>query len=144
MNDMSWAVSSGIIAGGALVAMFLGLPIVQGMLRLIDRMQAHQEELPGWDPQPEAPRRSVLASVRRLSGGAWIGMLERLAIYATILAGFPAGIAVVLGIKGLARYPELQNPDADAAQGFIIGTFLSVLFSTGCAGVAWWILQLVP
>jgi F0F1-type ATP synthase membrane subunit c/vacuolar-type H+-ATPase subunit K len=69
-----------------------------------------------------------------LRGGAWIGVLERLAVVATLLAGWPEGLAVVLGIKGLARYPELREPTA--AERFIIGTFTSVLWAAACAGVA--------
>ena len=49
----------------------------------------------------------------------------------------------MLAIKGLARYPELKGP-ADSgvpvtahavAERFIIGTFTSVLWAIGCAGL---------
>jgi F0F1-type ATP synthase membrane subunit c/vacuolar-type H+-ATPase subunit K len=131
--------AAGIVAGLGLVAVLLGMPLVSLMMTLIDRSQTRYRDLPGWDPEPD----SVSASARGLGGGAWIGMLERLAIFATLVAGFPAGMAVVLGIKGLARYPELQNPDLHAAQGFIVGTFLSVLFASGCAGLALWLVGLL-
>nr|WP_235686755.1 hypothetical protein [Tomitella gaofuii] len=68
-----------------------------------------------------------------LRGGLAIGVLERTAVTAAVLAGWPGGIAVVLAVKGLARYPELREPDA--SEQFIIGTFTSVLFSLAVAGV---------
>jgi hypothetical protein len=78
--------------------------------------------------------------VRRtvLRGGAWIGALERLGIVATLLARWPDGLAVILAVKGLARYPELKTgPSSGAAERFIIGTFASIGWAAGCAGVAW-------
>ena len=74
-----------------------------------------------------------------LRGGAWIGVLERVAIFATLVAGWPEGLAIVLAVKGVGRYPEL-GPAADggstgAAERFIIGTFTSVLWACGCAAV---------
>ncbi len=45
------------------------------------------------------------------------------------------GIAVVLAVKGLARYPEIR--DQHAGEQFIIGTFASVLlWAVAAAGVA--------
>ncbi|GAA1186032.1 hypothetical protein [Nesterenkonia xinjiangensis] len=70
-----------------------------------------------------------------LRGGAWIGLLERLAVVSTLLMGWPEGLAVVLAVKGLARYSELKQPNG-AAERFIIGTFCSVLWASACAGVA--------
>jgi hypothetical protein len=70
-----------------------------------------------------------------LRGGAWIGSLERLGIFASLVAGWPGGVAVVLAVKGVGRYQELG--EAGAAERFIIGTFASVLWAGACAGV-WW------
>ena len=72
-----------------------------------------------------------------LRGGAWIGALERLAVYVTLVAGWAPGLAIVLAVKGLGRYPELRNQeDTGAAERFIIGTFTSVLWAVACAGLA--------
>jgi len=68
-----------------------------------------------------------------LRGGAWIGVLERIAVTAVLIAGWPEGIAVVLAVKGLARYPELRSPGAGASERFIIGTFTSVIWAGACA-----------
>ena len=75
-----------------------------------------------------------------LRGGAWIGALERAAVYASLVAGWPEGLAVVLAVKGLGRYPELRDAEGSARQGaaerFIIGTFTSVLWAAACAAIA--------
>lgn len=69
-----------------------------------------------------------------LRGGAWIGILERGALAATLLAGWPEGLAVVLAVKGLGRFSELRAPAA--AERFIVGTLASALWAAGCVGVA--------
>ncbi|QNG18848.1 hypothetical protein G4H71_21275 [Rhodococcus triatomae] len=68
-----------------------------------------------------------------LRGGRVIGLLERTAVAVAVLAGWPEGIAVVLAVKGLARYPELREPHA--SEQFIIGTFTSVLWALAVCGV---------
>ncbi|GGG09833.1 hypothetical protein GCM10007304_24900 [Rhodococcoides trifolii] len=69
-----------------------------------------------------------------LHGGLVIGVLERLAVAVSVVSGWPEGIAVVLAVKGLARYPDVR--DAHASEHFIIGTFTSVLWALACSGVA--------
>jgi hypothetical protein len=72
-----------------------------------------------------------------LRGGAWIGALERLGVYVALVAGWPPGVALVLAVKGLGRYPELRNQDdTGVAERFIIGTFTSVLWAVACAAAA--------
>lgn len=68
-----------------------------------------------------------------LRGGLMIGALERIAVVVSIVAGWPEGIAIVLAVKGLARYPELR--DAHTSEYFIIGTFTSVLWALATGGV---------
>ncbi|MGC5025784.1 hypothetical protein ACLQ3K_13610 [Tsukamurella sp. DT100] len=79
---------------------------------------------PADEPAPASP----------LRGGLAIGILERAAIAVCVLANFGGGLAVIVAAKGLARYPELRHPGA--AEQFIIGTFVSVLWAVACAGVA--------
>jgi len=69
-----------------------------------------------------------------LRGGAWIGVLERTAIAASLLARSADGLVVVLAVKGLGRYSELRAPAA--AERFILGTLASALWAAGCVGVA--------
>ena len=69
-----------------------------------------------------------------LRGGAWIGVLERTAVAATLLAGSAEGLVVVAAVKGLGRYSELRSPAA--AERFILGTLASGLWAAACVGVA--------
>lgn len=71
-----------------------------------------------------------------LRGGLWIGLLERALIAGFIMAGFPTGIAIVVAIKGLGRYPELTKDNPYAAERFMIGTLASLLIAAlaGWAG----------
>lgn len=68
-----------------------------------------------------------------LRGGLVIGVLERLAAVICLVGGFPTGIAVVVAIKGLARYGEFEN--ARQREQFIIGTLSSLLWAGGTAGL---------
>lgn len=107
-----------------------GSPIVTVVFRLARR-----------DGTPAAD-----SSAGPLHGGRTIGILERTAVAASILAGWPEGIAIVLAVKGLARYPELRGSDASsgppsttaassASEQFIIGTFTSVMWAVSVCGV---------
>lgn len=89
------------------------------------------------EPSIGTERHPIDAAARILRGGAWIGALERAAIFASLAAGMPEGVAIVLALKGLGRYPELRNPEDSpgAAERFIIGTFTSVLWASACAGI---------
>jgi hypothetical protein len=69
-----------------------------------------------------------------LRGGAWIGLLERAAVAAALLAASAEGLVVVLAVKGLGRYAELRAPAA--AERFIIGTLASALWAAAAVGVA--------
>lgn len=112
----------------ALLAMVGGGPATAVALRWVDREQAAS----AGEPQPQ----TLEEAAAHLRGGAWIGAFERLAVAASLLLGWPEGIAVALAIKALGRYPELKSPGGAAAERFIIGTFTSVLWAAGCAGVA--------
>ncbi|HEY8590792.1 MAG TPA: hypothetical protein VIL55_14700 [Naasia sp.] len=69
-----------------------------------------------------------------LRGGTAIGLLERAAVAGVILAGFPEGLAVVIAIKGVGRFTELD--EAATRERFIIGTFTSFIWAAACAGIA--------
>lgn len=80
---------------------------------------------------------SLEAAGHILRGGTWVGALERLAVYGSLVAGIPSGVALTLAVKGLGRYPELRSGDRPAtAERFIIGTLVSVLWAALCAYVA--------
>ncbi|QMW65171.1 hypothetical protein H4N58_13230 [Mumia sp. ZJ1417] len=85
---------------------------------------------------------TVKAAADVLRGGAWIGALERLAVFGALAARWPEGVAIVLAVKGLGRYPELRaqetggTPHSGAAERFIIGTMVSVIWAVACVYVA--------
>ena len=69
-----------------------------------------------------------------LRGGAWIGVLERAAVAASLLVGSAEGLVVLAAVKGLGRFSELRAPAA--AERFILGTLASALWAAACVGVA--------
>ncbi len=107
------------------------------MLRMADRRGDHTTGTTGVtrhaNDNPLADEIAAVSDPRTLRGGATIGTLERIAVSITLLAGWPEGLALILGIKGLGRYPELGRPPA--SERFIIGTLGSVLWATAAAGV---------
>ena len=113
------------VALTVLTSVAAGGPVAKALLRLAD---------PGTPAAPQGPARTTV-----LTGGAWIGALERIAVTATLLAHWPEGLALVLAVKGLGRYPELrgagQADQPGTAERFIIGTFASALWAAGCAGI---------
>lgn len=110
------------VALAAVLATIGGGPLTTSVFALVD----------GRDPG----KGSVHRAGEVLRGGAWIGALERAAVFAAVCAGWPEGAAVTLALKGLGRYAELRGDTPGAAERFIIGTFTSVLFAVACAGVA--------
>lgn len=112
-----------VLAG--VLAVAGGGPVTARVFALVDRQEPVRDDEVSMDDAAEV-----------LRGGAWIGALERAAIFASLAVGMPEGIAIVLGLKGLGRYPELRNQEVTgAAERFIIGTFTSVLWAAACAGV---------
>ncbi|GAB2522161.1 hypothetical protein [Paramicrobacterium agarici] len=73
-----------------------------------------------------------------MRGGLVIGLLERLAIAAALMAGFPGAFAVVVAVKGVGRFTELA--ESESRERFIIGTLASLIWATAAAGV--WILAI--
>jgi hypothetical protein len=123
---LAWAadpVSGGLLEAALLLAVAAavaaGGPVATAVLRSADPTSASAH---GGPSDPEV-----------LRGGAWIGVLERVAIAATLLAGWPEGLAVVLAVKGLGRFAELRA--SAAAERFILGTLASALWAVACVGV---------
>jgi hypothetical protein len=127
----------------------LGSPLVRLLFRLVDRTEGRRAIDPPaaegrGENVPAVPAvGSIQAAESQLRGGYWIGVLERAAIFAAILTGYGSGLAVILGVKSLARYPELRaEENRGAAERFIIGTFASSLIAAAGAGLTLWIISL--
>ena len=130
-----------------------GSPLVRLLFRLADKAERPRAIAPGPGSQgsessaldarhDDAQDGPIQAAASQLRGGLWIGLLERLAIFATIMAGYGGGLIVILGVKSLARYPELRAEDRrGAAERFIIGTFASSLVAAAGAGLALWLIS---
>lgn len=82
--------------------------------------------LKGQGGKPEAER-------TLLRGGTVIGYLERVAVAASIIVGFPEALAVVVAVKGIGRFSELAN--SDARERFIIGTLSSLVWAAVVGGL---------
>jgi hypothetical protein len=138
-----WRLGAALVLGVA-AATTGGSPVVRSVFRLMRReflpartrptapTSPTADGTPAVEPPVTVEKGTELGDVLR--GGAWIGYLERLAVAATILAGWPEGIALVLAVKGVGRYAELREPNAPEA--FIIGTLTSLLWATAAAGTA--------
>ena len=111
----------GVIAGSPIVALVL-------------RLASHQPIALGSNggilvtTPPQTTQREVLR------GGATIGYLERFALVGSVLAGQVAAVAIVVAIKGLGRFSELES--AEARERFIIGTLASLAWAGSCAAAA--------
>ena len=115
-----WVWAAVAIAGAA--AVLTGGAVTSSVLALADASSR---------PSAHRVQRTILR------GGAWIGALERLGMVVSLLARWPEGIAVILAVKSLARYPELKlGQSTGVAERFIIGTFASLGWAAACAGVA--------
>lgn len=150
---MNLAAQIGVVAGALLLSALLGWLLTAGVLRLADRAgrrRGHALDLAALAEQVGPDGAVVLPAVpgpdspharARLRGGTWIGALERLAVTGTLLAGEPGGIAVVVAVKGLGRYPELRNGDDPAvSERFVIGTLASLLWSAAVGLLGRWLL----
>jgi hypothetical protein len=62
-----------------------------------------------------------------LRGGATIGYLERVAVLGCVVTGQLEGIALLVAVKGLGRFSELDSPEA--RERFIIGTLISLIWA---------------
>lgn len=87
---------------------------------------AVEREARGGPPEAASEGADVVLPPRAvLRGGTWIGILERLAVTGCLVAGYPAGIAFVIAVKGLGRYPELREHPG-LSERFVIGTLASM------------------
>ena len=119
-GDAPDGLAEGIVVAAVLAAITGGGPVATAVLAAADPRAAG---VTGGPQDPEI-----------LRGGAWVGVLERAIVAASLLAGSAEGLVVVAAVKGLGRYAELRAPAA--AERFIIGTLASGLWAAACVGVA--------
>ena len=80
-------------------------------------------------PTTDAERQGLVAAPKQevLRGGRVIGILERVAAAGSIVAGFPEALAIIVAVKGVGRFTELEA--AEARERFIIGTLASLIWA---------------
>lgn len=128
-----WRLATALVLG-TVAATTGGGVVVRSVFRLMRQEFRPALAPPSAEPDPADGDPADGDPDTGLRGGAWIGYLERAAVAATLLAGWPEGVALVLAVKGVGRYSELREPNAPEA--FIIGTLASVLWAAGAAGTA--------
>lgn len=121
-----WALATGIVVVAVIISVWLGGVLTVAVLRRASRS-------PDSAKHPET-------KTRGLTGGRWIGKLERFGVTLSIIAGYPAAIAVIVAIKGLGRFPEIRR-SSDASEKFVIGTLTSLLVSAVVGGLALWVMH---
>lgn len=131
-------VLEGIISlAAAIIGILAGGPLLELVLRHIAREQgapgAHGGILVA-DASPAGKNAAAASTKEVLRGGATIGYLERLAIIGSVALGHPEAIAVIVAIKGLGRFAELDT--SPARERFIIGTLVSFIWAFACAALA--------
>ena len=114
----------GVLAGSPLVALVLRLATPGG-----PQLGTHGGILVRDTTSPPPQRDKEV-----LRGGATIGYLERFALIGSVLAGQAAAVAIIVAIKGLGRFSELES--AQARERFIIGTLGSLVWAGACAAAA--------
>ena len=125
MLGLTVAVFGGSPAAATALNLAMGATVAPGLHGgiIVDRASHRRGAAPG-HRQPAA-RREVLR------GGLTIGVLERVATAGTIIAGFPEALAIVVAVKGVGRFTELEAPEA--RERFIIGTFASLIWACAAA-----------
>ncbi|CAL8898006.1 hypothetical protein KVA01_07670 [Kocuria varians] len=124
----SWAFPALLVAGT-----LSGDPVVRAVFAFADV----SNERPAPEVNPWAESEAAADPVDPpLRGGLVIGALERASAIVSLMTGMIGGIAVVVAVKGLARYGEFTN--ALQREQFIIGTLVSLLWAGLFAGAALW------
>ena len=125
--------------GAVLVALATagGGPLVAFVLRVIVKTPQRPGKHGGIITENRA-RKVRKGESEVLRGGTTIGYLERFALAGAVLVGQPAAVAIIVAVKGLGRFTELDS--AAARERFIVGTLLSLTWAAVCtAGIisAW-------
>lgn len=124
-----WAYPALLVAGSV-----SGDPVVRAVFHWADASSQPTQPAPNpWD-EPEQPAQHQDPALR---GGLVIGILERAAAVLSLVGGHAAGIAVIVAVKGLARYGEFSN--ARQREEFIIGTLASLVWAALFAAAALWV-----
>ena len=124
-------VTTGLAVGFTVIGVLGGSPVVGLVLRFAQgnvELGTHGGIVVDAKGELRPARREILR------GGTTIGYLERAALIGAVAAGQPAAVAIIVAIKGLGRFSELD--DSAARERFIIGTLTSLVWAGACAAAA--------
>lgn len=104
-----------VVAGGLITAVSAGSAVIGAWVR------RHAERLP---KEIETEHRGLQEA------GRWIGMVERLLIFAAILLGAEEMVGFVIGAKAILRFPEASEKKNWAlAEYYLLGTMASAAWA---------------
>lgn len=130
LPDDAW-VSTGLAVGFAAIGVLGGSAVVGLVLRFAQgsvELGTHGGIVVDAKGELRPARREILR------GGTTIGYLERAALIGAVAAGQPAAVAIIVAIKGLGRFSELD--DSAARERFIIGTLTSLIWAGACVAAS--------
>lgn len=118
---------------GVAVAVVGGSPVTRRVLQIAAGARVRETPDGGITlvrPETEAAGTPQPALLR---GGTVIGYLERVAAVVSLVAGYPAAIAVIIALKSVGRFTELAA--SEARERFIIGTMASLTWACAVGGL---------
>jgi hypothetical protein len=127
-SDGSWP-SAAVAIGFGAIGVLGGSPVVGLVLRFAQGGVELGDH--GGIVVDDASGATKSARKEILRGGTTIGFLERLALIGAVVAGQAAAVAIIVAVKGLGRFSELD--DSRARERFIIGTLTSLTWAAACA-----------
>jgi hypothetical protein len=118
--------------GIALLGVIAGNPITVAILSFADRgAGASVADGPHGGIVVGESRDGTRRDTEVLRGGTTIGYVERLVVIAAVVLGHLEIVAVLIAVKGLGRFSELDSPEV--RERFIIGTLVSLAWAGACA-----------
>lgn len=119
----------------AVLGIVAGNPITVTVLNYADARSGATPSVIGEHGGIMIADRAIGAAGQRevLRGGTTIGYLERLVVVAAVAIGHWEIVAILIAIKGLGRFSELDSPET--RERFIIGTLVSFVWAGACAAL---------
>ena len=144
-NLTQWLIAAGIVAVALIVSVWAGGRITTFVLRRASHAtDASNPDDGGSELAADLTGAGAVTVIEvpiepPLGGGRWIGRIERFATTLAMLTGYPAAVAIIVGIKGLGRYPEIRK-SSNASEKFVIGTLTSLVISSVIGALGRWAL----
>lgn len=121
-----------LVAAIVLVGTAHGSSVVAVAFRIADPPRPRTIDLPGGPPSRRGDDLQPPPGTMR--GGAMIGVLERAATIVALASGQPGAIAVVVAVKAIGRFGELDGPVM--RERFLVGSLASISTSAAWGLVA--------